>query len=77
MRLSNDEFVDALNGFDFSIRASGQVVTRKKPESSPLKIKGTEITQAIQDLQPQLAASYGGPLPDDSSAQQLGHDFAF
>ena len=47
------------------------------PESSLLKIKGTEITQAIQELQLQLAAYYGGALPGDVDAQQLGHDYAF
>jgi sporulation-control protein spo0M len=46
------------------------------PESSLLKIKGTEISQAIHELQLQLAANYGGALPSDLSSDELGHDFA-
>ncbi|UVW34092.1 acyl-CoA dehydrogenase family protein [SAR92 clade bacterium H455] len=46
------------------------------PESSLLKIKGTEISQAIHELQLQLAGSYGGALQGDMSAEELGHDYA-
>ena len=44
-----------------SMAAGGQ----PGPESSLLKIKGTEITQAIQELQLQLASYYGGALQGD------------
>ncbi|GAB3281609.1 acyl-CoA dehydrogenase family protein [Parahaliea aestuarii] len=44
-------------------------------ESSLLKIKGTEIQQAIQELRMDLAAYYQGVLPNDLSAEQLGHEF--
>jgi len=57
----------------FASMASGGV---PGPESSLLKIKGTEIAQSIHELQLQLAAYYGGALQGDLSNQQLGHDFA-
>jgi alkylation response protein AidB-like acyl-CoA dehydrogenase len=46
------------------------------PESSLLKIKGTETTQAIQELQLQLAAYYGGALPGNLEPEAFGHAFA-
>lgn len=44
-------------------------------ESSMLKIKGTEIQQAIQILLMEVAAYYQGTLPNDLSREQLGHSF--
>jgi len=44
-------------------------------ESSLLKIKGTEMQQAIQGLNMELAAYYQGVLPNELSAEQLGHEF--
>ncbi|MFO7553270.1 MAG: acyl-CoA dehydrogenase family protein [Haliea sp.] len=44
-------------------------------ESSLLKIKGTEMQQAVQELRMDVAAYYQGVLPNDLSAEQLGHDF--
>lgn len=44
-------------------------------ESSLLKIKGTEIQQAVQALAMEVAAYYQGVLPNDLSADQLGHEF--
>jgi alkylation response protein AidB-like acyl-CoA dehydrogenase len=44
-------------------------------ESSMLKIKGTEVQQAIQELAMEIAAYYQGVLPNDLSADQLGHSF--
>ncbi len=44
-------------------------------ESSMLKIKGTEIQQALQELNMDLAAYYQGVLPTDLNAEQLGHEF--
>lgn len=46
------------------------------PESSLLKIKGTEITQALAELQMQLTAHYGGILQGELSDEEVGHDFA-
>lgn len=46
------------------------------PESSLLKIKGTEITQALAELQMQLTAHYGGMLQGELSDEEVGHDFA-
>ncbi|SDU08475.1 hypothetical protein SAMN05216296_1680 [Pseudomonas pohangensis] len=45
------------------------------PESSLLKIKGTEIQQAIQQLRLDLAGYYGGVLKGDLSNSQIGHEF--
>lgn len=44
-------------------------------ESSLLKIKGTELQQAVQLLLMEVAAYYQGVLPNDLSADQLGHEF--
>ncbi len=44
-------------------------------ESSLLKIKGTEIQQALQELLMETAGYYQGVLPNDLSAEQLGHAF--
>ena len=77
-RLSSIEMeLMALEYTELRVFASMAAGGMPGPESSLLKIKGTEITQAIQELQLQLAASYGGALPDDLDSQQLGHDFAF
>jgi alkylation response protein AidB-like acyl-CoA dehydrogenase len=45
------------------------------PESSLLKIKGTELQQATQELQMEIAAYYQGVLPTDLDPEQLGHEF--
>ena len=45
------------------------------PESSLLKIKGTELQQATQELRMELAAYYQGVLPTDLDPERLGHDF--
>jgi hypothetical protein len=44
-------------------------------ESSLLKIKGTELQQAVQTLFMDLAAYYQGLLPTELSAEQVGHEF--
>ena len=46
------------------------------PESSFLKIKGTEIRQAISELELKLVAYYGGAEDDELSPEALGHDYA-
>ncbi len=45
-------------------------------ESSILKIKGTEVQQAIQELRMDLAGYYGGILPGELTAEQVGHEFS-
>lgn len=45
-------------------------------ESSLLKIKGTEIQQAIQTLKMDVAGLYGGVLAGTLSADDIGHEFA-
>ena len=42
-------------------------------ESSLLKIKGTEVQQALQQLMMDMAGTYGAVLPGEASS---GHDFA-
>ncbi|MFT5574987.1 MAG: alkylation response protein AidB-like acyl-CoA dehydrogenase [Bermanella sp.] len=44
-------------------------------ESSLLKLKGTECQQAVQSLQWDVAAAFGGVLPDGLNDNQIGHDF--
>ena len=46
------------------------------PESSLLKIKGTELQQATQELLMEIAAYYQGVLPTDLDPDALGHEFA-
>ncbi len=45
------------------------------PESSLLKIKGTELQQATQELRMELAAYFQGVLPIDLESEDLGHTF--
>lgn len=44
-------------------------------ESSLLKIKGTELQQAVQELMMDLAGYYQGVLPGAPAPEVLGHDF--
>jgi len=44
-------------------------------ESSLLKIKGTEIQQALQQLYMDLAGYYSGVIQGDLSTESIGHDF--
>jgi alkylation response protein AidB-like acyl-CoA dehydrogenase len=77
MRLSDIEMqLMALEYTELRVFASMAAGGMPGPESSLLKIKGTEISQAIHELQLQLAAYYGGALQGDLTNQQLGHDFA-
>jgi len=46
------------------------------PESSLLKLQGTDIQQAIQELRMDVAGYYSQTLQGDLSMAQLGHDFA-
>ena len=80
MRLSDIEMeLMALEYTELRVFASMAGGGMPGPESSLLKIKGTEISQAIHELQLQLAGSYGGALQavqGDLSGDELGHDFA-
>ncbi len=77
MRLSDIEMeLMALEYTELRVFASMASGGTPGPESSLLKIKGTEISQSIHELQLQLAAYYGGALQGQLSNQQLGHDFA-
>jgi alkylation response protein AidB-like acyl-CoA dehydrogenase len=75
-RLSDVEI--ELMALEFTeLRVLAQVAAGGAPgaESSLLKIKGTEIQQAIQELRMDVAGYYQGVLPNDLSPEQLGHSF--
>jgi hypothetical protein len=77
MRLSDIEMeLMALEYTELRVYASMAAGGMPGPESSLLKIKGTEIVQAIQELQLQLAAYYGSALPAASEQDVLGHEYA-
>jgi alkylation response protein AidB-like acyl-CoA dehydrogenase len=59
------------------LRVLAQVASGGAPgaESSMLKIKGTELQQAVQELHMDVAAYYQGLLPGDLTAEQVGHGF--
>ncbi|MDC0088442.1 acyl-CoA dehydrogenase family protein [Porticoccaceae bacterium] len=77
LRLSDIEMeLMALEYTELRVFASMASGGMPGPESSLLKIKGTEISQAIHELQLQLAGSYGGALQGDLSSDELGHDYA-
>ncbi len=44
-------------------------------ESSLLKLKGTELQQAVQNLFFDVAGLYGSVLPTDADLSSLGHDY--
>ncbi len=46
------------------------------PESSLLKLQGTEVQQAIQELRMDIAGYYSATLQGDLTPEQLGHSFA-
>ncbi len=60
------------------LRALASIAEGKEPgpESSLLKLQGTEIQQAIQELRMDVAAYYSGTLQGELSAEALGHDYA-
>ena len=59
------------------LRALASIAEGKPPgpESSLLKLQGTQIQQAIQQLRMDVAGYYGGALQGELSAAQLGHAF--
>jgi alkylation response protein AidB-like acyl-CoA dehydrogenase len=77
MRLSDIEMeLMALEYTELRVFASMASGGMPGPESSLLKIKGTEISQSIHELQLQLASYYGGALQGELSCEVLGHNFA-
>ena len=77
MRLSDIEMeLMALEYTELRVFASMASGGMPGPESSLLKIKGTEISQSIHELQLQLASYYGGALQGELSSKVLGHNFA-
>ncbi|MEP6389181.1 MAG: acyl-CoA dehydrogenase family protein [Halioglobus sp.] len=65
----------ALEFTELRVLASAAAGSAPGPESSLLKIKGTEMQQAIQNLMMDMAAHYQGVLPNDLSTDELGHEF--
>lgn len=75
-RLSDVEIeLMALEYTELRVLASVAAGGAPGAESSLLKIKGTEIQQAIQELRMEVAAHYQGVLANDMSEQELGHSF--
>lgn len=75
-RLSDIEIeLMALEFTELRVLASVAAGGAPGAESSLLKIKGTELQQAVQLLLMEVAAYYQGVLPNDLSADQLGHAF--
>ncbi len=75
-RLSNIEIdLMALEYTELRVLATVAAGGAPGAESSMLKIKGTEMQQAIQSLRMEVAAYYQGVLPNDLTAEQLGNNF--
>ncbi len=75
-RLSNIEIdLMALEYTELRVLATVAAGGAPGAESSMLKIKGTEIQQAIQLLRMEIAAYYQGVLVSDLSDEKLGHSF--
>lgn len=75
-RLSDIEI--SLMALEFTeLRVLATVASGGTPgaESSMLKIKGTEMQQAVQALRMEVAAYYQGVLPNELDADTLGHEF--
>lgn len=60
------------------LRVLAQVESGGAPgaESSLLKIKGTEIQQALQEIRMDIAGYYSGSIQGDLGAEAIGHEFA-
>ncbi|MCL4104318.1 UNVERIFIED_CONTAM: hypothetical protein GTU68_047280 [Idotea baltica] len=75
-RLSDIEI--SLMALEFTeLRVLATVASGGAPgaESSMLKIKGTEMQQAVQALRMEVAAYYQGVMPNELDADTLGHEF--
>ena len=72
MRLSNIEIeLMALEYLDLRVLASLSAGDTPGPEASLLKIKGTEIQQALQELRMQVIGAYSGALRQDEFQNEL------
>ena len=65
----------ALEFTELRVLASVAVGGAPGAESSMLKIKGTEVQQALQALEMEVAAYFQGVLPNELTPEQLGHGF--
>ncbi|KAA1194584.1 pimeloyl-CoA dehydrogenase large subunit [Pseudohalioglobus sediminis] len=75
-RLSDIEIdLMALEFTDLRVLASVAAGGAPGAESSLLKIKGTEMQQAVQELLMEVAGYYQGVLPGGPEADVLGHEF--
>ncbi len=84
--LDNPQFARRLSDVEIDLmaleftelRALADIAEGKPPgpESSLLKLQGTEVQQAIQELRMDVAGYYSGTLQGDLSAEQLGHAYA-
>ena len=75
-RLSDIEIeLMALEFTELRVLASVAAGGAPGAESSLLKIKGTELQQAVQELRMELAGYYQGLLPNDLDPQSVGHDY--
>lgn len=66
----------ALEFTELRVLASAAEGNMPGPESSLLKLQGTDIQQAIQELRMDVAGYYSQTLQGELNAAQLGHDFA-
>jgi alkylation response protein AidB-like acyl-CoA dehydrogenase len=75
-RLSDVEIeLMALEYTELRVLATLAAGTAPGPESSLLKIKGTEMQQAVQSLLMEAAGYYQGVLPDEDGVDHSGHEF--
>ncbi len=65
----------ALEYTDLRVLATVASGSAPGPESSLLKIKGTEMQQALQELRMEVAGYYRGVLPDADGNDESGHEF--
>ena len=76
LRLSNIEIeLMALEYTELRVLASSADGSGPGVESSLLKIKGTEVQQALQQLALDIAGYYCGVINGDLSDADIGHDF--
>ena len=66
----------ALEFTELRVLSGGRLRRYTGAESSLLKIKGTELQQAVQALTMEVAAYYQGVLPNALTAEQLGPPLA-
>jgi len=66
----------ALEFTELRVLAAAAEGTAPGPESSLLKLQGTEIQQVLQELRMDVAGYYSATLQGELRADELGHDFA-